>query len=68
MPNPLCEKCKPVEVSNMDDAVGSKSCVPAYELFDTCMKANHGNVSSCGAELNAFKICFQDNKNKTANS
>lgn len=59
MPNPICEKCKPVEIENKQDIAKEKGCEKLYEVVDQCMIKNNGNVASCRAEWDAFSKCFK---------
>lgn len=58
MPNPICEKCKPVEIENKDDIAKDKGCDKLYTIVDRCMKDNGGNVASCKIEWANFTACF----------
>jgi hypothetical protein len=64
MPNPICEKCKPVEVDNKEDIGKEKGCEKLYEVVDDCMKRNSGNVASCRVEWEQFTKCFKAPVNK----
>ena len=59
MPNPICEKCKPVEVENKQDIAKEQGCNHLYEAVDLCMKKHSGNVASCKEEWSEFRKCFK---------
>jgi hypothetical protein len=59
MTNPLCEKCKPVEIENKHEIAKEKGCDKLYQAVDLCMKKYGGNISSCKVEWADFSACFQ---------
>lgn len=60
MPNPICEKCKPVEIENKEDIAKEQGCDQLYSVVDKCMKMHNGNITSCKVEWAEFTKCFKE--------
>lgn len=64
MTNPVCVNCKPTKTAEEDKPLVTKiGCTVDYDLMQTCMDLNKGNIASCRAEWNTFRACYA-NRNK----
>ena len=59
--NKICVNCQKDEQVH-HPMNGLDPCSLQYDTVDACMKSNHGQISSCAKEWDAFNKCFIKHK------
>jgi hypothetical protein len=64
--DPYCEDCQKDQQMPLPsrDNVSSngKPCATLYDLVESCMKINNGQISMCQEEWGAFRKCHEANR------
>lgn len=59
MSKPVCINCKPTKTAEEDAPIVLKiGCTEDYNLMQTCMDRNKGNIASCRTEWDNFRSCY----------